>query len=222
MNATEGCYQNKADAMSLSLESSSSSDIARDFFEDLFEDFFKNFFKGICNNNVVIVAEAGDNSNSNETCPASYLIAISVGVLDLNKERVSFSQHNNQAELSVPGKAICSTCKDNGYATMDGTSMAIAHAAAAAGLLRMCYSECFKSEIHNVIAKTALDIDSYSCDENTGCSLIQAKDVHELLLDGDCEGDLGLVELEGSYFQLHNCHSNNDPCTNDMCFNGFC
>jgi len=105
--------------------------------------------------------------------------------------------------------------------------MATAHVAAVAGLLRMYYPECSNSQIRNVMAKTALDIDSYGCDENTGYGLIQAKDAYKLLSEGDCGGDIGLTEPEGGCFQLYNCASDldcndGDPCTSDMCFNGFC
>lgn len=215
MNAVESCYQNQADVISMSLGGSSSSDIVRELFDDIYS------------RDVIIFAEAGDKSNDEKRHPASYSSVISVGAVDEDRKSTSFSQLNNQVELSGPGNLIYSTYRDNSYATMDGTSMATAHVAAVAGLLRLYYPECTNTQIRNVLAKTALDVDLSGCDDKTGFGLVQAKNAYELLEEGECGGDIGERSAIGGCSQIFNCEydsdcNDDDPCTNDICMIGYC
>jgi subtilisin family serine protease len=58
---------------------------------------------------VLSVAAAGNAGNRTKSYPASYPSVISVAAIDRNKNIASFSQQNNQVELSAPGVAVLST-----------------------------------------------------------------------------------------------------------------
>ena len=78
-------------------------------------------------NGVLFVAAAGNDGTSAYSYPASYSSVISVAAVDSSKFVASFSQFNNQVELSGPGVSVLSTVPGDRYERFDGTSMACPH-----------------------------------------------------------------------------------------------
>ncbi|MCA0456385.1 MAG: S8 family serine peptidase [Chloroflexi bacterium] len=74
---------------------------------------------------VVVVAAAG-NTGSNILYPAAYESVISVGSVDSNLERSSFSAHLPQLDTLAPGRDILTTSNNQDYVTVSGTSFAAA------------------------------------------------------------------------------------------------
>merc|ERR1711982_161212 len=185
------CVDNGAKVVSLSLGGGAPSQITEDFYKELYED------KGI-----LFIAAAGNGGSSSLLYPASYPALMSVSAIDSNKNTASFSQYNNQVEISGPGVAIKSTIPNNQYATWSGTSMATPHVAGVAGLLWMHFPECKNYEIRNVLAVTAEDLGANGCDNNYGHGLVQAKKAYDLLSQGNCGGLLGQVSPVGGCDQL--------------------
>jgi subtilisin family serine protease len=72
---------------------------------------------------VLIVAAAGNSGNSALGFPASYPSVMSVASLTSSGSRSSFSQYNDQVEISAPGSDVKSTVPGNNYDTYSGTSM---------------------------------------------------------------------------------------------------
>ena len=72
---------------------------------------------------VLIIAAAGNDGNSDFSYPASYESVMSIAAVRSNKNKASFSQFNDQVELSGPGVLIKSTIPNNQYGYMSGTSM---------------------------------------------------------------------------------------------------
>ena len=75
------------------------------------------------NNDILLIAAAGNAGNSGYYYPASYNSVISVASITSNRVRSSFSVYNDQVELSAPGSYIWSTVPGNEYDIKDGTSM---------------------------------------------------------------------------------------------------
>ena len=95
----------------MSLGGPISNRIERDFFQTIFEQ-----------QNVLVIAAAGNAGNTRKSYPASYDAVMSVAAIDENKELAFFSQVNNQVEISAPGVAVLSTEKGGGYVAYSGMS----------------------------------------------------------------------------------------------------
>lgn len=83
---------------------------------------------------VAIFASAGNDDSDGNNFPASYPGAISVGAVDRNSSRASFSNYGGTVKLSFPGVAIYSTVPGS-YALMSGTSQASPAAAGTAAVI---------------------------------------------------------------------------------------
>jgi len=219
LKAVETCVADGAKVVSLSLGGSPYSQITEDFYNNLYE-----------NQGILFVAAAGNGGSSSKMYPASYPALMSVAAVDSNKEKASFSQYNNQVEISAPGVLVRSTLPNDEYASWSGTSMATPHVAGVAGLLWMHFPECTNYQIRNVIAATAEDLGNADCDTKYGYGLVQAKDAYDVLSQGNCGGNIGESSPVGGCEQLYGepeCSSNSDcddgnACTIDTCRNGKC
>merc|ERR1711983_641558 len=208
-----------AKVISLSLGGGTYTKTADEFYENLYE-----------NEDILFVAAAGNGGSSSKFYPASYPASMSVAAIDSSMNKASFSQYNDQVEISAPGVSINSALPNDKYAAWSGTSMATPHVAGVAGLLWMYFPDCKNYQIRNVLAATAKDLSDSGCDNRYGHGLVQAKDAYELLAEGNCGGDIGTDEGVGGCEQLYpepNCEvdsdcDDKDTCTVNTCDNGQC
>lgn len=87
------------------------------------------------NNNVLPVAAAGNNGNTQMFYPAAYANCLSVASNTSSNGKSSFSTYGTWVDVAAPGSSIYSTYSGTGYATLSGTSMACPHVAGIAGLV---------------------------------------------------------------------------------------
>ncbi len=86
--------------------------------------------------NVVTFCAAGNAGNTKEIFyPANYPESISIGAVDENFTRASFSNTGSNLDFMAPGVDIFSTVPDDWYATLSGTSMACPFAVGVAALM---------------------------------------------------------------------------------------
>ena len=78
----------------------------------------------LANNNVVMVAAAGNDNSSQAALPAMHPLVIGVGSHDSNRNPSVFSNHGINQIVSLPGENIISTLPNNQFGPMTGTSMA--------------------------------------------------------------------------------------------------
>ena len=110
------------------------------------------------NSNMLFVAAAGNNGNSQNFYPASHESVISVAAVDSNKNKASFSQFNNQVELAAPGVGVWSTWLLGDYNQISGTSMACPHVSGVAALLWSHHPDKTNAEIRAAMQQTAEDL----------------------------------------------------------------
>jgi subtilisin len=89
---------------------------------------------------VLLIAAAGNSGDGNPATPeysypAAYSTVVSVAATNSNDGLASFSNSGPHVEVAGPGVSVKSTYKNNGYATLNGTSMASPHAAGVAALI---------------------------------------------------------------------------------------
>jgi len=186
MAAVQGCVDQGANIISLSLGGSGQSRSTMRFYDELYND-----------ENILLIAAAGNDGNDRYSYPASYSSLVSVASLQSTHRtgisRSSFSQYNDQVEIAAPGSSVLSTIPGNGYGYKSGTSMATPHVSGVAGLLWMYFPQCTNAQIRHVMLATASTLTSEDdgCDVYTGYGMVQAKSAYELLAEGDCGGDLG-------------------------------
>ncbi len=82
----------------------------------------------------VVIFAAGNDAITN-SAPAEYDQVIAVGSVTKDGNRSSFSNYGDFVDICAPGSDIVSTIPNNGYATMNGTSMACPHVSGVAALL---------------------------------------------------------------------------------------
>ncbi len=92
MASISNCVSNGAKIISMSLGGGPPSTIVANQFQSHYEE-----------DGVLFVAAAGNDGNSALSYPASYPHVISVAAHDIDGNKASFSQYNNQVELSGPG-----------------------------------------------------------------------------------------------------------------------
>ncbi len=132
--------------------------------------------------NIVIVAAAGNNTNTCTVCyPAALPNVIGVsGVKDTKGFADSspcygspYSRSGSHVDLAAPFWAY-STEGGNGYATYCGTSMATPHVAGAAALLRAYYPSWSNSQVVNRLYNTSQDLGTAGRDNYYGYGLVDA------------------------------------------------
>ncbi|MGB0893610.1 MAG: S8 family serine peptidase [Parashewanella sp.] len=97
VSAINTCVSNGSNVVTMSLGGAGSSTTER------------NAMQSVANNGVLLIAAAGNSGNSTKSYPASYDSVMSVAAVDSNKQHATFSQYNDQVEISGPGEAILST-----------------------------------------------------------------------------------------------------------------
>eukprot|EP00984_Skeletonema_dohrnii_P033027 scaffold28371_cov93-Skeletonema_dohrnii-CCMP3373.AAC.1 len=179
MAAVQACVNNGAKVISMSLGGGGYSTTENGFYEDIYDQ------------DVLIVAAAGNRGNSALGFPASYPSVMSVASVTSSGSHSSFSQWNTQVEISAPGSDVKSTVPGNNYDTYSGTSMACPHVAGVAALLWSHFPECKNNQIRNAMIYSSNEPPSDSkntpgWDKYYGWGTVNAGNAYELLKQG-CE-----------------------------------
>lgn len=122
MRAIKAAVTNKYDIINMSLGNPSYSADYETVVKEAYE------------SGVAIFAASGNDDTDGYNFPAAYDGTISVGAVDENSTRASFSCYGSNVALSFPGVNIYSTVP-TGYDYMDGTSMACPAAAGTAAVI---------------------------------------------------------------------------------------
>jgi len=220
MAAVQACVDNGSNVISMSLGGGSPSNAVNEQYYGHYKD-----------DDVLIIAAAGNSGNSALSYPASYKSVMSVAAVDSSENKAGFSQYNEQTEISGPGVSVKSTVTGNsgstfGYSSYSGTSMATPHVAGVAGLLRMYFPDCKAFQIRNAMIATAKDKGDAGCDVNYGHGIVQTKAAFEFLEANQCDPNEPFKEPQGGCAEF-SCSEDSDcddgnPDTIDTCDSGSC
>jgi serine protease len=119
---------------------------------------------------VTVVAAAGNDGARVNRYPAALPAVISVGALDSDETRASFSNYSPTVDLTAPGVDILSTVP-GGYASYDGTSMASPQVAGVAALLRALVPH---GDLTSLLTSTAVDLGTPGRDDFYGYGMPNA------------------------------------------------
>ena len=127
--------------------------------------------------NVLVVAAAGNDGNSDVMYPASFENALSVGSVDEDAIIATYSNFNEYVDIAAPGSSISTTDLNNTYVSVSGTSFASPFVAGIAGLYYSLYPDAPVSQVRNVLLSTATDKGTVGVDDYYGYGLINAIEI---------------------------------------------
>ncbi len=107
---------------------------------------YEKIVKNAYENGVAIFASSGNDDTDGYNFPAAYASTISVGAVNENGTRASFSNYGSTVTLSFPGVEIFSTISNGSYGKMDGTSQASPAAAGTAAVILSARKDIYDKE----------------------------------------------------------------------------
>jgi subtilisin family serine protease len=115
------------------------------------------------NHNVVVVFAAGNANQDIDVTPqypAVYPEVISVAATDQRDRKASFSNYGTKVDVAAPGVNVYSSFPDDGYAFLDGTSMASPHVAGLAALIRSRNRTLGSAQVRAIVEGSCDSIDA--------------------------------------------------------------
>jgi len=109
-------------------------------------------------NNVLLVASAGNNNTSTLQYPAAYRGVMTVAATDLSDKKAVFSNYGSDIFVDAPGIHIISAYPGGSYSIVSGTSFSAPAVAGTAALVR----SFSWTGVANSIANGSVDINSYN------------------------------------------------------------
>jgi len=127
----------------------------------------------------IVVAASGNEGESwnarvgQYSYPASYDHVISVGAINKDNVRASFSQYNDRVDLCAPGQSVLTTARSGGYEYASGTSFSSPIVAGACAVLMAADPSLTAETVETILKSTALDLGTAGSDPYYGSGLIQ-------------------------------------------------
>jgi subtilisin family serine protease len=151
------------------------------------------------NNDVMVIAAAGNDSSDLELFPASDSYVLSVASLDSNDLKSDFSNYNGKVDICAPGHQIYAPFLDSSYAWWDGTSFAAPFVAATAALIYSVKPTATWEEVRDALLLTAVDIDSLNPAYvgKLGAGRVNPLAAVQSLGAGCCTGSTGNIDGQG-------------------------
>ncbi len=127
-------------------------------------------------NNVVVVAAAGNNGDSNPQYPAACTHVIAVSATEPDDSLATFSSYGSFVALSAPGDNIWTTQRDlsNPYGAWRGTSFASPIVASAAALIATANPTLSNTQIVSILETAADDLGLPGYDASFGFGRVNA------------------------------------------------
>lgn len=122
---------------------------------------------------LVVAAAGNESTDTSRCCPAHVttpgMVVVSAG--DSGHNKAYFTNYGESVDLMAPGVDIKSAVPGNAYKTLNGTSMASPHAAAAAALLDLAWGKSLSPAELEAKVRSATDNGTWS-DKYMGCGFL--------------------------------------------------
>jgi serine protease len=174
-NVTGSTPAQPADIINLSLGGGGSSQNEQDTYNE------------VRNAGVIVIAAAGNDGKNTLSYPASYDGVVSVGAVDRNKQRASYSNFSSAVDVAAPGGSgaggVLSTLVDvstgirqPAYGSYIGTSMATPHMAGVVALMKAVYPGLTPDKLDTLLQTGSIteDLGTSGRDDEYGYGLIDA------------------------------------------------
>lgn len=126
------------------------------------------------NAGVVHFASTGNGGTGSIAYPASSPSVNGVGAITRTGARASFSQFGPGTDFVAPGNSVLSTNRNNGYATVSGTSFSSPYAAGNAALVLSRNNTLSATDVELVMRNSTMDLGAAGYDQEFGFGLVNA------------------------------------------------
>ncbi len=134
------------------------------------------YIDALCEQGVLMVAAAGNDSTSATYWPSDYSNCVSVTATDSsNAFCSSFSNYGSEKDICAPGSAIYSLYYESGMVSSSGTSFSAPIVSAVASLVYAINPSFTSSEVAQILYDTATDLGSSGWDQYYGWGLVNAQ-----------------------------------------------
>lgn len=145
-----------------------------------YSNLLKDVIQYAYENGVVLVASSGNNSTDTPHYPSGFSNVISVGSIQENGARSSFSNYGSSLDLVAPGSQIITTRLNGSYQFVSGTSASAPFVSAAAALLKTS-NEFGIEEIKQILKSTSTDLGENGWDEFFGAGNLNMEKALQIL-----------------------------------------
>ena len=143
----------------------------------------------------VCVAAGNESDNAAYHCPANVPRACTVASITQSHSLSWFSNYGDLVDIAAPGSGINSSVSGGGYDTLDGTSMATPHVAAACAMIRSYFPDMDADDVVTVIKGSAVDIGL----SNAGAGMLNVTDLFKFDSFINAEGQSNHFTSTGNY-----------------------
>jgi uncharacterized repeat protein (TIGR02543 family) len=139
-----------------------------------FNSIVQNAINNAFDSGSIVVASSGNEGTDELLYPASYNHVISVGAVDSNMDIASYSNYNDEVDISAPGTAIATTNMNDTYVTASGTSFAAPQVTAIIALFQAYLPHYTDAQTIERLYETAMDRGVVGKDDFYGHGIINA------------------------------------------------
>merc|ERR1719343_911614 len=172
ITALQACKDGGAKVISMSLGGPYAVGYELQAYTDLHEKF-----------GIITVAASGNTGGTDLLYPASYNNVISVGSVNWNYDRSSFSTRNSKVDVAAPGSSILSTYGGDSYATISGTSMSCPHVSGVVALMLNANPAATPSQIFAALETTSENPNTSGRDDDLGYGIVNALAAVEMIME---------------------------------------
>ena len=148
-------------------------------------EILKSAIRNAEENDIVVVAAAGNDASDTIYYPATYNTVFKVTAITEENVFANFSSYGNNVDIAAPGANIVTTNMGGGYITVKGTSFASPFVAAAAAAINSVIPNASSEDMRAIIKSSALEVNEYESDLKFGSGILFMPYYNEDIIHGN-------------------------------------